>query len=401
MTREKAERLLSEARTHGVTGFRQIEQNLPGGGSLPVEYAAIRQPDDRGVLLVGRDLRGMAELQRRYVSAQQTLERDYWKLRRIETRYRMIFRESSEAGLVVDPGSMALLDANPAALELLGLDDQTGLTALAGRSILGEVDEDDAPELRRYLESVAERGEAAPIRVTIGPDRVSALIRATATREEAGVTIFVRITPWEDGTQKAPRKAPARLNPAIDAMPDGFVLVDLEGRVLYANQAFADVVQSPGKAQLEGREVQHWLGRPGADWAVMRSNLDRHDVVRLFSTVVQGELGMETDVEISAVKIAADGGHVAGIVVRDISRRIDPGSNGGGHPMALEELAAQVGKSTLPSLVANTTATVEKRLISHALEMTGGNRTAAAQLLGVSRQSLYSKLDRYTIDDPE
>ena len=60
-----------------------------------------------------------------------------------------------------------------------------------------------------------------------------------------------------------------------------------------------------------------------------------------------------------------------------------------------------MGKSTFPSLVADTTATVEKRLISHALEMTGGNRTAAAQLLGVSRQSLYSKLDRYTIEDQE
>jgi DNA-binding NtrC family response regulator len=32
------------------------------------------------------------------------------------------------------------------------------------------------------------------------------------------------------------------------------------------------------------------------------------------------------------------------------------------------------------------------------LELTGDNRTAAAELLGLSRQSLYTKLKRYDID---
>jgi DNA-binding protein Fis len=31
--------------------------------------------------------------------------------------------------------------------------------------------------------------------------------------------------------------------------------------------------------------------------------------------------------------------------------------------------------------------------------MANGNRTAAAELLGVSRQSLYAKLNRYDIND--
>ena len=36
--------------------------------------------------------------------------------------------------------------------------------------------------------------------------------------------------------------------------------------------------------------------------------------------------------------------------------------------------------------------------LSRALDLTGGNRTATAELLGLSRQSLYVKLDRYGLD---
>ena len=41
---------------------------------------------------------------------------------------------------------------------------------------------------------------------------------------------------------------------------------------------------------------------------------------------------------------------------------------------------------------------VEQHYIEAALELTRGNRTAAAELLGLSRQSLYAKLNRYGLD---
>ena len=55
----------------------------------------------RGVA-IGRDLQALSTLQQRLVEAQQAVERDYWKLRQIETRYRLLFLRSSEAVLVVD-----------------------------------------------------------------------------------------------------------------------------------------------------------------------------------------------------------------------------------------------------------------------------------------------------------
>jgi len=41
---------------------------------------------------------------------------------------------------------------------------------------------------------------------------------------------------------------------------------------------------------------------------------------------------------------------------------------------------------------------VERYYITQALQLTAGNRTAAARLLGLSRQSLYVKLARYGIE---
>ncbi|TIH78720.1 transcriptional regulator PpsR, partial [Klebsiella pneumoniae] len=43
----------------------------------------------------------------------------------------------------------------------------------------------------------------------------------------------------------------------------------------------------------------------------------------------------------------------------------------------------------------------EQHYVKQALEIAGGNRTATAELLGLSRQSLYAKLNRYGLDDKE
>jgi DNA-binding NtrC family response regulator len=60
----------------------------------------------------------------------------------------------------------------------------------------------------------------------------------------------------------------------------------------------------------------------------------------------------------------------------------------------------------LKEIVRDTTDVIERLCIQAALEMTGNNRASAAEILGVSRQSLYSKLHRFEIanlddeDDP-
>ncbi len=54
----------------------------------------------------------------------------------------------------------------------------------------------------------------------------------------------------------------------------------------------------------------------------------------------------------------------------------------------------------LKELVRESTDIIERLCIEAALQMNGDNRASAAEMLGLSRQSLYMKLHRYGIDDP-
>lgn len=65
----------------------------------------------------------------------------------------------------------------------------------------------------------------------------------------------------------------------------------------------------------------------------------------------------------------------------------------------LHSLTDKLGEASLKSLVNETVGAVERHYIEAALAMTSGNRSAAAKVLGLSRQSLYMKLARYQIGE--
>src|SRR6478609_7014583 len=80
-------RMVEDARATGISAFRQVTQRFPSGLELPMEYTTVLLGGRAGLLAIGKNLQAIAELQSRLITAQQTMERDYWKLREIETRY--------------------------------------------------------------------------------------------------------------------------------------------------------------------------------------------------------------------------------------------------------------------------------------------------------------------------
>ena len=68
----------------------------------------------------------------------------------------------------------------------------------------------------------------------------------------------------------------------------------------------------------------------------------------------------------------------------------------GASPVAMEEIVDEAGD--LPGAVAR----LERRMIARALSEESGNRTRAAKRLGIQRQLLYAKIERYglAVDDP-
>ena len=110
---DKVRRMIDDAVKSGVSAFRQITQRFPSGLELPMEYTTLLLGGRAGLMAIGKNLQAVAELQSRLIDAQQTMERDYWKLREVETRYRLLFETSNEAVLLVRESNLRIIEAQP------------------------------------------------------------------------------------------------------------------------------------------------------------------------------------------------------------------------------------------------------------------------------------------------
>ncbi len=130
-----------------------------------------------------------------------------------------------------------------------------------------------------------------------------------------------------------------------------------------------------------------------------------HDMVRvrLFATTLRSEYGSKVDVEISATRLVLDEADIClGFIIRDVGVRLDNSTRKQSRlSRPVEQLTELVGRLPLRELVQESTNMVERYCIEAALEITGENRTSAAEILGLSRQSLYVKLRRYGLGDSD
>jgi transcriptional regulator PpsR len=149
---------------------------------------------------------------------------------------------------------------------------------------------------------------------------------------------------------------------------------------------------------LLGERVGKWLSRPGSDITVLLATLQRHRVVRLLSTTIHGDLGLQTEVEISAAGNADIRSKYFGLLLRDVGRRLSGPAEEDRLVAVLRAATGQIGRTPLLKVVRDTADAVERHYIRSALDLADGNRTAAAELLGLSRQSLHTKLNRYGFD---
>ncbi|MBI5114012.1 MAG: transcriptional regulator PpsR [Rhodovulum sp.] len=395
---DKVRRMVEDALRTGVSAFRQVTQRFPSGRELPIEYTTVLLGGRPGLLAIGKNLQAVAELQSRLIAAQQTMERDYWKLRDVETRYRLLFHTSTEAVLLLRASNLRIIEANPAAVQALGAVGPRP-DSIAGRDFLTDVLPEERDLLQAMLARVREQGKAPGIVMHFGQTRKASLVRASLMASDPGPIFLVQLSPVGSPLPMPTQADRLSVEDLIERMPDGFVVINQEGVIRRTNQAFLDLVEVGAKGLVVGERLGRWLWRPGADLTVLLANVHRQRFVRLFSTTIHGELGASTEVEISAAGTGEAGNPHIGVILRDVARRLPPAEDANRLISALGPLTEQIGKTSLRKLVRDTIGVVERHYVRAALDLAGGNRTAAAELLGLSRQSLYAKLNRYDLGD--
>jgi len=394
-TRPKIEDILREATARQPTRWRQVNYAAQEGSDIPVRYCAMRFGASRTLVAIGRDMRALAVLQQRLADAQQGMEREYARIRNAEKRYRLLFQLSAEAVAIVDANSQRVVEVNPAAAALFGAD---------ARRIPGSNFVDlFAARSRQAIQSFIAAARLAPrvdnVLVEIAPERARVLISGSLYRQDNASHLLVLLSRAEAGASVTAEQD-ANLLRVVGAMPEAFVVVDSNRRILSANAAFLDLAQIGAEAQARGELLDRWIGRPSVDIDVLFSNLKTHGVVRHFSTVARGELGSTEDVEIAGVA-APDGGEPCfGLTIRAIGWRSGRERLGGRElPRTVEHFTELVGRVPLKNLVRETTDLIERLCIEAALDLTGDNRASAAEMLGLSRQGFYAKLRRYGLGD--
>jgi transcriptional regulator PpsR len=396
-SRRKVEEMLRDAAAKAPARWRQVNHPSSRGDDMPMLYSAVQVGSKGRVIAVGRNLRSIATLQQKLLDVQQSMERDYLRLRHAETRYRLLFQMASEAVLIIDAGTQRVVEANPAAAQLL----EETARRLVGRPFPEGFDAPSTQALQSLLAAVRAAGSADEVRVRLLEGRREFMVNTSMFRQDNASLFLVRLSPitTDSGAGPMPR-AQTRLSDIVDSLPDGFVVTDVEGRILTANRAFLDLIQLATEEQARDESVERWLGRPGVDLNVLLANLRQHGSVRMFATTLRGEYGANTEIEISAVSAPNTEPPCLGFTVRNIMRR-PVAENRSQHalPRSVEQLTELVGRVSLKELVRETTDVIERLCIEAALELTGDNRASAAEMLGLSRQSLYVKLRRYGLGD--
>lgn len=395
-SRPKIEALLKTqgAPTSDGVRWRQVNQLLGDGVDLPIAFsvAPIHRGQGARCVAFGRDLRPQVVLQQRLVTAQQTMERDYWRLRQIETRYRLLFQMASEPVLILDGGLDKLEEANPAAYELLG-----ERVRQAGWSLADSLAPDSLQSVQLMMERLRATGRSDPCQVRLVGSNEPLFIAATQFRQDNRLFFLVRLTRPEAAELNMPAGR-QQLMHVMESAPDALVVTDTDGRILSVNRAFLDMGQLSNEEQARGEMLDKWLGRTGVDFRVLLSNLRQHGTVRLFATQLRGEYGSHSEVEISAVSVTGGAHPCLGFTIRDMGRRLSNDARSNKElPRSASQMTELVGRLPLKDIVRETTDLIEQLCIEAALELTRDNRASAAEMLGLSRQSLYIKLRRFGI----
>jgi transcriptional regulator PpsR len=401
-SRSKIQALLNDADTQAAPRWRQINHPSPLGTDLPLSYCAVRVSDEgrekplgRSVVF-GRDLRATSALQQSLVNAQQESLQDHWKLRDSQSRNRHLFQTASDGVLIIDAGSLKVVEANPAALALFM--DKAG--KVVGSVFPFGLDERDTAGIQDLLASVKTSGK--PEEGVARLNGVGVKVAASMFRQEVGSLLVVRLVRAQpDLTPVAMPSEQAVLLKLIQSAPDCLVVTDVNGQIISANESFLELVHLTAESQVRGESLGRWLGRTGVELNVLISTLRQRGSIRLFPTSLRDDHGAATDIEISATLTHEGEGTYLGFTIRDVSRRPSGQPRGDKElPRSATQLAELVGRVPMKDIVGETTDLIEQLCIEAALDLTRDNRAAAAEMLGLSRQSLYVKLRRYGLSEP-
>lgn len=376
---------------------REAELNHKDGSDwgFPVRYSILRDPERDHVIFVGRDMTAIAAAQQDLVNAQLALEADYESSRDFETRYRAVLDLAADPMALVNLATGAIEDINGAAADLLGESSEN----LRGGDFLSHFEERDKPT---SLEAIVNGSAGKPgpnWPATVKQSRKRLTVVAKPIRSAGTRYALCRMEAQRINTEHGDLLADG-LRMLFEEGVDAIVFTSRQGVILNCNNSFLDLCDAASAADVINRPLADFLSRGAIDQKMLIEGGTKNGQLRSYNTKVVTNYRTSLPVNVSATLLADSKGGGFGFVIRmmrsveSVSATETPALLSGN-----QNVSKLVGAAPLKEIVAGTTDVIERICLEAAIELTDNNRVAAAEMLGLSRQSLYVKLRKFGMLD--
>jgi transcriptional regulator PpsR len=393
----KINALLRTSEDQDEQKWRQVNQEIDGSASIPIQYSTIFFSKQNQLVAIGKDLSGISSLQQKLVESQQEIERDYANLHAIQNRYLQLFNSIDQAYLIVDSQTLKIIEVNKSAGFLVG-----DLKKVQGKLFVNLFPAKDHEAIQSYLLESKSGILQSSIQTTLENLKENVEISSMILREGNQNVCLVSIKPKSQAAQLGTANEQAILfSQALEDFQDGFIVCSTNGVILTSNNTFVSMSQSTQRDTILGKSFEIWLGRASIDLKIILGTVREYGSIKDYASTITADDGSSPlDVRISAVSFSSGKLSLVAIGIHPISKASNqPADKPDSLGKNAKELTQLVGKVPLKQIVTETTDIIEKLCILAALDLTMTNRASAAELLGLSRQGLYIKMRRFGIVD--
>lgn len=205
-----------------------------------------------------------------------------------------------EPVLLVDADTGMIVDANPAAAQVLGL----RLSQLTGALLARLISPDDNALLQQAGLEARKAGRSMPVAVRRAADGIPLELTCSIIRSDAAEfwLVHLRDPAAASNVGRDSSLWPSVLEGLEDAT-EGVIVTNLAFQIEYANSAFVKLVQLEVPAQVIDTPATQWLHFTVAQLQTLRARLADRQAVTFMTTALRCQGGLNVTVDVRAVAV--------------------------------------------------------------------------------------------------
>ena len=377
--------------SQSCTKWFELNHISENTGEFPVKYKGFKAVDKKNVILIGNDLSLVAEIQKKFVNSQLALEREYSRYRSFETKYKALIEFSEEPLFLLDGVTGKILNLNDSAAKIIN-EKRDKLVGKSLSKFFNFKNDNEFIELLKSDEIVKNYNSNKNIK---------SKFQSSIFRAENEVCIIVRLQK-ENEVKVKENELNNILSKFYDNTRYGIVFTDSIGTIKHVNDSFISLCKIENQQLLIERPFSDFLARGIIDMKVLIEATLENGSTMPFKTQLISNYDIKTEIEITSTKTSINFVDYICFLISHRPNESEPETENNINENVVSEKATKkimklVGSAPLKDLVADTSDIVEKICIETALKMTKNNRVATAEMLNLSRQSLYVKLRKYNL----